>query len=99
MFSKLPNTTFCHFISFFAIFAAYFVAAVFCAAIQPASKFCWLGFLGFRDASLPGPDELRSSILDRGTLTLTLTLRVNPHRTLETLANKILAVWHTNVLR
>ena len=34
-----------------------------------------------------------------GDLTLTLTLGVNPHRTLETLADKMLAGWHTNVRR
>ena len=63
-------------------------------------KFCWLGFLGFHVfAPVPGPEELRSSIFDRGTLTLTLTLRVNPHQILETLANKMLAGWHTIVPR
>ena len=48
------------------------------------------------DRNLSGPE---SGTKDRGTLTLTLTLSVNPHRTLETLANKILAGWHTDIPR
>ena len=48
-------------------------------------------------ASSPPPWRLRGRPNVDLTLTLTLTLRVNPHRTLETLADKILAGWHINV--